>query len=342
MPRLIATTIAIVALVVVVAAALTTGIALSVRRAATSDVIPPLPLGTPVASPPTTANREAGVPTCTAKELTGAVIGTNGTGGHVLVAFGFSSRGQFACYLQGTPSVVLIDAHGRTIPLKQRPPFIPSSHAGLALVIPGPPAAADHLGLKYGQAALSIDWISQPESCPDPSSFVVATARIFLSTGGDLKVAVPPAPAAYGCAGVGVGNFESPLPPGHALPPPALPEVALHVPAEVAAGNQLRYQVTLTNQTKTPIDFASVCPTYEAELFVDLTHGSPPLWGKHLSQLNCARVAKLLPAASATFEMAFAIPADAAPDTYTFVFMLGYANAMSKHAEAKVRITKRA
>ena len=342
MPRLIATTIATVALVVVVAAALTTGIALSAHRSANSDVIPPLPLGTPVASPPTPAYREGGVPTCTAKELIGAVIGTNGAGGYVVVAFGFSSRGQFACYLQGTPSVVLIDAHGKTIPLKQRPPFIPSSQAGLALVIPGPPPAADHLGLKYGQATLGIDWISQPESCPDTSSVVVATARISLSTGGDLKVAVPAAPAAYACAGVGVGNFESPPPPGNALPPPALPAVALHVPAEVAAGNQLRYQVTLTNKTKTTIDFANACPTYEAELFVDLTQGSPPLGGKHIGQLKCAGVGKLLPAASATFEMVFAVPSDAAPDTYTLVFMLGYTNAMSQHAEAKVTITKRA
>ena len=75
---------------------------------------------------------------------------------------------------------------------------------------------------------------------------------------------------------------------------------------------------------------------------MDLTQGSPPLGGKHISQLKCAGVGKLLPAASATFEMVFAVPSDAAPDTYTLVFMLGYTNAMSQHAEAKVTITKRA
>lgn len=33
-------------------------------------------------------------------------------------------------------------------------------------------------------------------------------------------------------------------------------------------------------------------------------------------------------------------PREVAPNTYTPVFMLGYSNAMTQHAEAKVSITK--
>src|SRR5260370_24460875 len=106
-----------------------------------------------------------GTPMCSAADLEGAVIGSNGAGGHVLTTFAFARRGQVACELDGTPSVTLLDASGRPLPFSIRAPFFPNDVSGPALVVPGP-NPVPYEGLTYGQARLTIDWNSQPETCP--------------------------------------------------------------------------------------------------------------------------------------------------------------------------------
>jgi hypothetical protein len=69
-------------------------------------------------------------------------------------------------------------------------------------------------------------------------------------------------------------------------------------------------------------------------------HGSPPLGGKHIYSLNCAAADILKPRASVTFRFVLQVPSDAAPGAYTFVFGLGYWNAMTSSFQVPVTITK--
>jgi hypothetical protein len=167
---------------------------------------------------------------------------------------------------------------------------------------------------------------------------LVATARIAIPGGGRLAIKVPQEPAAYPCAGLGVGAFEAPYVPATVTPPP-LPTVALQVPASVGVGHLLDYRVTLTNDSAVVLDLTANCPNYEEELFADLVHGSAPLGGKHIYQLNCAPAGSLQPGASKTFQMIFKVPADAASGVYTLIWNPGYTNAMKPGPTAAVTLT---
>src|SRR5258708_22446678 len=78
-----------------------------------SGAVPWLPLPADLTPPRESSPQPVPVPTgtpiCSAADLEGAVIGSNGAGGHVLTTFAFASRGQVACELAGTPSVTLLD-----------------------------------------------------------------------------------------------------------------------------------------------------------------------------------------------------------------------------------------
>ena len=128
--------------------------------------------------------------------------------------------------------------------------------------------------------------------------------------------------------------------PAQAAPPPPLPEISLELPLRAQVGQSLEYRMTLTESRSQPLDLVALCPTFEEELFGDISNGSGPLGGKHLYSLNCKPVGTLKPGAQVTFRMVFKVPAAAAPGTYTFMFGLGYWNAMSSVLQVPVTITK--
>lgn len=306
-----------------------------------ADVVPWLPLPPDLTPPPESSPQPvpvaSGTPMCLAADLKGAVVGSNGAGGHVLTTFAFASRGQVACELDGTPSVTLLDASDRPLPFSNRAPFFPNEVSGPALVEPGP-SPVPYEGLKYGQARLTIDWISQPEVCPQGTPVVVAHTRISTANGVSLSIDIPDEPAGYACAGVGVGSFADPPIPADSRPAPPPPQPTINAPAQVKAGSQLRYLVSLANETKLPIDFRTQCFNYEEELFADITHGSPPLGGKHLYRLNCAPAGLMGPLATKTFAMVLAVPVGATPGTYTLVFNIASGNAMPQSAQSVVMV----
>jgi hypothetical protein len=78
-------------------------------------------------------------------------------------------------------------------------------------------------------------------------------------------------------------------------------QVALAVPARVAAGQVLRFAVTITNPTRAAVKL-SPCPSYELGLSV-----APAKAYK----LNCPAARAIDSGQSRTYEMQFAIPADA-------------------------------
>ena len=304
-------------------------------------VIPWTPL-TPTLTPPAASEGPSPIPPgtmpCQAADLVAAVTGSNGATGHVLTSFGFAGTSP-ACYLDGTPSVALLDSKGSPIPFRQRPPYMPPLHPGRALVEAGPPPAT-HTELKVGQASLTLDWISQPETCASTGSVLPTQALIAIPAGGIIAVALPVEPAAYACAGLGVGVFEGPYVPIQPSPRPPLPAISIQVPGTARVGHALPYFVTLTNDRSQAFDLVANCPTYEEELFADIINGSPPLGGKHIFALNCGPAGTLAPGGSITFQMVFLqIPPNTATGTYTLVFMLGYWNAMSAWVQAPVTIT---
>jgi hypothetical protein len=307
-----------------------------------AGVIPWTPL-TPNLTPPSTAQGPVpippGTPSCQATDLTGVVIGQNGAGGHIFVSFRLAGVNGGPCYLDGTPAIGLLDSSGHAIAFRQLPPFGASTaQPSPALVEPGP-APAPGLGLKVGQADLTIDWVIQPETCPPGTPPVIpAKAQIAIPAGGILTIAIPSEPAAYLCSGLGVGGFEGPYVPIQPSPPPPLPAISMSVPSTGQVGLALPYLVTLTNDHPQALDLIAFCPTYEEELFADLTKGSPPLGGKHLYALNC-EIAKSIPAGQAvTFQIVFLVPVDAAPGKYTLSFGLGYWNAIASYSQATVTL----
>ncbi len=306
-----------------------------------AKVIPWLPL-TPNLSLPTPSPGPQQIPVntppCQARDLTATVIGSNGATGHVITSFGFAGAGA-ECYLDGTPSVGLLDSKGSPIAFRQQAPYMPPLQPGRALIEPGP-AATPYTAIKVGQASLAIDWLSQPESCPGGQPVVPAQALVAIPGGGVLSVAIPPEPAAYVCQGLGVGDFEGPYVPGPLPTTPALPAIAMAVPGSVRAGQDLTYLVTLTNGSQ-PDDLVALCPNYDEELIGDKAQGSVLVGGtKHIYALNCAPVGTIAPGASVTFQMVFKVPADAVPGKYTLLFGLGYWNAVTSYAQAPMTITK--
>src|SRR5260370_39898875 len=154
------------------------------------NLVPPAPSLGPAPLPP-------GTPPCQANDLVADVIASNGATGHVITSFGFASSGA-VCYLEGTPSVGILDSKGSPIGFRQRPPYFPPTHPGRALIQPGA-VPAPYTEVKVGQAWLNIDWISQPEACPvvDPTQRAQpATAVIAIPAGGVLEVPLPFEPAA--------------------------------------------------------------------------------------------------------------------------------------------------
>jgi len=303
------------------------------------SAVPWLPLPpdmTPIAvASPQAMPVPPGTPPCSLGDLAAGFIGKNGAGGHVLISFAFASRGTEACQLDGTATITLLDASGRDLGFKNRAPFFPDEVSGPALIEPGP-APILGVGLKYGEAGLTIDWVSQPEACPGEAGSQVAGVRIGLPGVGKVTVGVGSVPVAYACQGVGA-VADPPLP-VEAPAEPVLPNVTIAAPAQVHAGQQLRYTIVLTNPTKLPIDLRQACPNYDEELFADIAQGGPPLGGKNIYGLNCAAAGVLKPGTPMTFAMVLNVPADATPGSYTLVFNLGYANAMHKFARAAVAI----
>jgi uncharacterized protein DUF4232 len=280
-------------------------------------------LALPASSPPPEPTPHAipvppGTPACIAGQLTGAVVGSGGATGHIITLIAFTGSGQTACFLDGTPSVTLLDAAGRTLAFQARPPYAPSTPIGPALVEPGPPPQP-YAGPQPGQAYMTIDWDSQPEPCPGESEVVPAEARIAIPAGGTLSIPIPSEPGGYVCQGLGVGKFHGPQAPAPPAPtPPPMPSVSLRAPATAQAGKPYRYLVTLRNDSTQSIDLRAVCPNYEEALFSDSASAA----GKGFYRLNCGPAGTITPAQSVTFEIVLDVFAGAQPGPYTLEFGL--------------------
>ena len=78
--------------------------------------------------------------------------------------------------------------------------------------------------------------------------------------------------------------------------------MSLAAPAEVAAGRQLQYSVTLFNTSDVTVGFEE-CPVYD--------EGLKPLGLSVSYVLNCSQAAPIEPGGSETFAMVLNVPASA-------------------------------
>ena len=294
----------------------------------------PLPVSSPQPLPV-----PAGTPPCTGAELLAVDVGSQGATGNVVTSIDFAATTSGGCYLEGTPSVTLLDRAGADLGFKNRAPYFPNDATGPAYVAQGPPPEP-HTELKSGQASLTVDWVSQPEACVGEAGVSIAAVRIAMPAGELTVPLTERAPEGYACQGVGVGSFQSTSVPVEMPATPALPAIALVVQSGAYPGKRFEYLVTLTNSTKQPMNLAAHCPNYEEELFADIEHGSPPLGGKHLYMLNCHPAGTLAPGASVIFQMLFDVPAGATPGTYTLMFGMGYSNETRTDVERPVVVLK--
>jgi hypothetical protein len=82
---------------------------------------------------------------------------------------------------------------------------------------------------------------------------------------------------------------------------------SVSAPDQAVRGGELRYVVTLTNPTATPVSLAA-CPAYTQSLYADGKASDSTL------RLNCAAAgAQIAPKSSVSFEMRAQVPADLAP-----------------------------
>jgi len=287
----------------------------------------PIPSPQPYPVPP-------GTPACTARGLVALEANSQGATGHVIVPIVFSGSGAAACFLDGTPHVVLLDSRGHDIAFAQRPPYFPAEVPGPALVEPGPPPDP-HTGFKVGQASLTIDWDSQPELCPGDAPALVAGARIDIPGGGAITTQITSVPAAYACQGVGVSSFEGLPMPVETSPPPALPEAVLHAANSAIAGQRFAYTVTLTNATRVPIDLVANCPNYFEGLMTD---DGLSVTGKQIYRLNCGPAGTLKAGQTATFEIELDVPAAVPHGQYRLLFLLSLSNAFGKPQAPPVQV----
>src|SRR6266699_2502734 len=78
----------------------------------------PIPVPAPQARPV-----PPGTPVCTAGILAGAAGGSQGATGHVIASFVFAGTGKIDCYVDGTPTLTVLDGAGKALPFALHAPF---------------------------------------------------------------------------------------------------------------------------------------------------------------------------------------------------------------------------
>ena len=172
-----------------------------------------------------------------------------------------------------------------------------------------------------GTAWLSLEWQTfdqSAQSCPNQAPPAGAIAIRLAGDSTELRVPVVQdvRPLAPCNSRVQVSSFQ-----GFPPPPPPVPHrlvATISAPAQVRAGERLRYTVTLRNITGQPVTFGSVCPSY----FESGGRGNQ-LFAKEGYALNCHPVRAIPAGGTVTFAMELAVTPSAALGENSFSWELG-------------------
>ena len=240
-------------------------------------------------------------PACRLADLYVASGGSNGATGHVLYTIAITNHAKSACSLIGSPGVSLVTAQGTSLSLPQQPELggMVGTAKSRPVLPPSQPQPVAHQA--FDGASFMFEWYYCGGTPPQ-----VAFADVTLpGAAGVSRVPLLPAgpqiPSRCDDPSQGrvllVGPIEGPGAESVAVTPPTLGVTLAGLPATLAAGQTLRYQVTITNGSTAAITFES-CPAYEEGF-------TPDAMDSYL--LNCGPVGRLEAGASATFAMQFMV-----------------------------------
>lgn len=231
---------------------------------------------------------------------------------------GLRNRTGSRCFLAGVPGVRLLSAAGNELaqafaPMSDWPDWRNRP-------IPLAPHADDPDLHGPDQASVTLEWLASSyaasQACPhqEPPASAIALRLPGDSTETTVTFPGPLIPCNSPIRVSPFQPFNQPEPP----PVPHRLVATLEVPAQVRAGDHLRYTVTLRNITSTPVTFGSTCPRYTEGGW----KGDPRL-GEQSYALNCRPVPAIPAGGSVTFAMDLAVPPSASAGDLLFYWELG-------------------
>jgi hypothetical protein len=249
---------------------------------------------------------------------------------------GLRNRTGSRCFLAGVPGVRLLSAGGTEIVLA----FAPMSDwpDWRNRPIPLAPHADDPDPHGPDQGSVTLEWLASSyaarQGCPHPASPASAIALRLPGDSTETMVTVPGDPLIPCNSPIRVSPFQ----PFNEPEPPPVPHrlvATLEAPAQVRAGDRLRYTVTLQNITSTPVTFGATCPSY-----VEGGWKGDPRLGEQSYALNCRPVGAIPAGGTITFAMEFAVPSSASAVDLLFSWTLGRDFDSDATARGTIRVTE--
>jgi hypothetical protein len=240
-------------------------------------------------------------PACRLADLYVKSGGSNGATGHVLYAIAITNHGKTACSLTGSPGVSLVTPQGAAVSLPEQPELggMVGTAKSKAILTPNQPEPIPHQA--FDGASFMFEWYYCGGTPPE-----IAAVDITLpGSDGVRRVPLlpqgPQIPSRCDDPSQGrvvlVGPIQGPSAESIAVTPPALRVTLAGVPETIVAGQTIRYEVTITNESKSAISF-DTCPAYDEGFTSDAM-------ASYL--LNCGPLGRLEAGASATFAMEFSV-----------------------------------
>jgi hypothetical protein len=239
-------------------------------------------------------------PTCRLADLYVGSLGGNGAGGHIISAIGITNHGKAACSLIGFPGVSLVTSQGSTLQLPEQQAsggWAAPSPAQPAILLPNQAAPVSHTPVDG--ASFNFEWYY----CDGTTPPVTAADITLPGVAGVRRVAFGGLDTGSRCDTPAqgrmllIGAIQGPNLESIAVTPPAVRVTLAGVPDNLVAGQTLRYEVTITNDSAAAISF-DTCPAYDEGFTPD---------GMVSYLLNCTPVGRLEAGASTTFAMEFTI-----------------------------------
>ena len=237
-------------------------------------------------------------PTCRLADLYIGSLGGNGAGGHIISAIGITNHGKAACSLMGYPGFSLVTSQGSALRLPEQQVsggWATASPAQLAILPPNQATPVSHTPVDG--ASFSFEWYY----CDGTTPPVTAADITLPGVAGIRRVAFGGLETGSRCDTPAqgrmllIGAIQGTNPQSTAVTPPLVRVALAGVPDRIVAGTTLRYEVTITNESRSTISF-DTCPAYDEGF-------TPDAMVTYL--LNCGPVGRLEVGASATFAMEF-------------------------------------
>ena len=299
---------------------------------------------TAVATPPPTPSprpRPSGIAGCAAGDLAAAFLGGQGAGGWITRSFVIGNRSASRCLIEGPVRAAYLDGSGAEIVAA-----VVKGQQGTAInqswaVLEPSTAPTTDAPRRDGQADLTLATYGDCGTAP-PLREVALT---FAAPAGTVRIPMLPARVGGRCDGpdlrlsLGIA-FPLEAFPRETLPPPRL-QASIEVPAQIRAGESLRYIVRLLNVSAETYVWDGGCPLYE-----ELLNGHPvdptdrptrfatPPPGKYagsaaeIHPLNCGAAGPIPAGASIAFEMRIDVPADGVGQQGLVWWLIGFPSLM--------------